>query len=54
MPSSYNRRKFLTGAGMFTLGTSLLTIDPAIAKAIKTRVGAADKVRVCRIGARGR
>ena len=53
MPSTYNRRKFLTGAGIFTLGTSLLSIDPAVAKAKKARISAADKIRVGLIGARG-
>ena len=53
MPSTYNRRKFLAGTGMFTLGAGLLSIDPAIAKSKKNRISSADKVRVGLIGARG-
>ncbi len=53
MSPSYNRRKFLSSAGALTLGAGLFPINAALAKSRKSAVGAADKIRIGLIGARG-
>lgn len=50
---TFNRRKFISHSGLFTLGAGLLAVDSSQARSKKSKISAVEKIRIGLIGARG-